>query len=132
MLDSNLKSQLNSYLERVTLPFEIVASVDATEASQEMLGLLNDIVCCHVSRTLRFVREHLAARGIQLAALAAGMHLTGGCSLLPGIEALAQNVFGIPAQLARLHGVLGMTPDAPENPQYACAIGLTKLTSPNV
>ena len=44
MLDSNLKSQLKSYLERVTLPFEIVASVDATEASQEMLGLLNDIV----------------------------------------------------------------------------------------
>ena len=44
MLDSNLKSQLKSYLERVTLPFEIVASVDATEASQEMLGLLNDVV----------------------------------------------------------------------------------------
>ena len=44
MLDSNLKSQLKSYLERVTIPFEMVASVDATEASQEMLSLLNDIV----------------------------------------------------------------------------------------
>ena len=28
MLDSNLKAQLAAYLERVKLPFEIVASLD--------------------------------------------------------------------------------------------------------
>ena len=44
MLDDNLKSQLKGYLERVTIPFEIVASVDTTEASQEMLSLLGNIV----------------------------------------------------------------------------------------
>ena len=44
MLDDNLKSQLKGYLERVTVPFEIVASVDTTEASQEMLSLLGNIV----------------------------------------------------------------------------------------
>ena len=53
MLDSNLKSQLKSYLERVTLPFEIVASVDATEASQDMLGLLNDVVALCDKITLK-------------------------------------------------------------------------------
>ncbi|TBU98644.1 alkyl hydroperoxide reductase subunit F [Stutzerimonas kirkiae] len=44
MLDTNLKTQLKAYLERVTQPFEIVASLDDGEKSQEMLGLLQDIV----------------------------------------------------------------------------------------
>ncbi|AZC27010.1 alkyl hydroperoxide reductase subunit F [Pseudomonas sessilinigenes] len=44
MLDANLKSQLKSYLERVTQPIEIVASLDDGAKSQEMLALLKDIV----------------------------------------------------------------------------------------
>ena len=44
MLDSNLKAQLKAYLERVKLPFEITASLDDGKASQEMHGLLRDIV----------------------------------------------------------------------------------------
>ncbi|WP_428509415.1 alkyl hydroperoxide reductase subunit F [Roseateles sp.] len=43
MLDAALKSQLKSYLERVTQPFEIIASLDQREASSELLGLLQDI-----------------------------------------------------------------------------------------
>jgi NADH-dependent peroxiredoxin subunit F len=43
MLDANLKTQLKTYLERVTRPIEIVASVDDTPKSQELLALLNDI-----------------------------------------------------------------------------------------
>ncbi|ALN20258.1 FAD-dependent pyridine nucleotide-disulfide oxidoreductase [Ectopseudomonas mendocina] len=44
MLDANLKAQLKAYLEKVTQPFEIVASLDDGEKSQELLGLLQDIV----------------------------------------------------------------------------------------
>ncbi len=44
MLDANLKAQLKTYLERVKLPFEITASLDDSAGSQEMLGLLQDIV----------------------------------------------------------------------------------------
>jgi NADH-dependent peroxiredoxin subunit F len=44
MLDANLKAQLKAYLERVKLPFEITASLDDSAASQEMHGLLQDIV----------------------------------------------------------------------------------------
>ncbi|MGR4042965.1 alkyl hydroperoxide reductase subunit F [Pseudomonas sp. 910_21] len=44
MLDANLKAQLKSYLERVTQPIEIVASLDDGAKSQEMLELLKDIV----------------------------------------------------------------------------------------
>jgi alkyl hydroperoxide reductase subunit F len=43
MLDSNLKLQLQGYLERISQPVEIVASLDDSEKSQEMLDLLNDI-----------------------------------------------------------------------------------------
>ena len=43
MLDANLKTQLKAYLEKVTQPFEIVASLDGGAKSQEMLGLLQDI-----------------------------------------------------------------------------------------
>lgn len=44
MLDANLKNQLRTYLEKVSLPFEIVASLDGGAKSQELLGLLQDIV----------------------------------------------------------------------------------------
>jgi len=43
MLDANLKTQLKAYLEKVTQPFEIVASLDDSAKSEEMLALLNDI-----------------------------------------------------------------------------------------
>ncbi|MDI5922231.1 alkyl hydroperoxide reductase subunit F [Halomonas sp. LR5S13] len=44
MLDDNLKSQLKAYLEKVTQPFEIVASLDDGAKSKELHGLLTDIV----------------------------------------------------------------------------------------
>jgi len=43
MLDDTLKAQLGAYLERVTQPFEIVASLSDSENSREMLDLLQTI-----------------------------------------------------------------------------------------
>ncbi|GAC1037205.1 alkyl hydroperoxide reductase subunit F [Pseudomonas sp. No.117] len=43
MLDANLQAQLKTYLERVTRPIEIVASLDDGAKSREMLSLLQDI-----------------------------------------------------------------------------------------
>lgn len=43
MLDANLKAQLAAYLERMTQPVEIVASLDETPASADMRALLKDI-----------------------------------------------------------------------------------------
>lgn len=43
MLDNDLKEQLRAYLERVTHPIELVASVDESASSHELLGLLRDI-----------------------------------------------------------------------------------------
>ncbi len=43
MLDDTLKAQLKAYLERVTLPFELVATVDDSDSSREMVELLQTI-----------------------------------------------------------------------------------------
>ena len=43
MLDDQLKSQLATYLERVTQPFEMVASLDDGDTSREMHELLTTI-----------------------------------------------------------------------------------------
>ncbi len=43
MLDTNLKQQLSAYLQRISQPVEIVASLDDSEASADMRDLLKDI-----------------------------------------------------------------------------------------
>ena len=43
MLDDNIKAQLKAYLERVTLPIELVVALDEREASREMQALVEDI-----------------------------------------------------------------------------------------
>ncbi len=53
MLDNNLKAQLKTYLEKVTLPFEIVASLGDGAKSQEMLALLEEIASLSDKITLR-------------------------------------------------------------------------------
>ena len=53
MLDDTLKAQLAAYLERVTLPFEIVASLDERDASKELLSLLQTIEGLSDKITLR-------------------------------------------------------------------------------
>ncbi|NWA25054.1 alkyl hydroperoxide reductase subunit F [Pseudomonas gingeri] len=52
MLDANLKAQLKSYLERVTQPIEIVASLDDGAKSQEMLALLKEVASVSKDITL--------------------------------------------------------------------------------
>jgi len=43
MLDANTKAQLSAYLQRISQPVELVASLDDTPASTEMQSLLQDI-----------------------------------------------------------------------------------------
>jgi alkyl hydroperoxide reductase subunit F len=43
MLDTNLKAQLSAYLQRISQPVEIVASLDDTPASGQLQELLRDV-----------------------------------------------------------------------------------------
>ncbi len=53
MLDATLKAQLKAYLEKVIQPFEIVASLDDSDKSEEMSAMLHDIVSLTDKITLR-------------------------------------------------------------------------------
>ena len=53
MLDDTLKAQLKAYLERVTQPFELVASVDGSDSSREMVTLLETIATLSDKITVR-------------------------------------------------------------------------------
>ena len=53
MLDANLKAQLHAYLEKVTQPFEIVASLDNGAKSTELKNLLEEIAGMSDKITLR-------------------------------------------------------------------------------
>src|SRR6202008_1940035 len=55
----------------------------------------------------------------------AGVFITGGCSLLNGIDHLAEEIFEMPATVAHAQTMSGLT-SAFENPQFSTAIGLLK------
>jgi alkyl hydroperoxide reductase subunit F len=62
MLDTNLKQQLQSFLGRISQPIEIVATLDASDASSEMRALLQDIAGLS---SLIEVREQAAAGSVR-------------------------------------------------------------------
>lgn len=53
MLDDDLKTQLAAYLERVSRPFELVASLDGSDKSEELRTLLEQIAAMSDKITLR-------------------------------------------------------------------------------
>jgi alkyl hydroperoxide reductase subunit F len=55
MLDDSLRSQLKTYLEKVSQPIELAASLDDGAASQELLALLQDIAA--LSDKITLMRE---------------------------------------------------------------------------
>jgi alkyl hydroperoxide reductase subunit F len=57
MLDANLKTQLQAYLERLTRPVHLVASLDDGDSSAEMLALLRDIEALSAKITLETRRD---------------------------------------------------------------------------
>lgn len=83
-------------------------------------------LCWRVWAIFDRIKTRIETSGVRLDTLGAGVHLTGGCSLLRGIDDLAQEVFGLQAQRARVTGVKCAASEI-ENPGYSCAIGLLKL-----
>ena len=55
--------------------------------------------------------------------IAAGLVLTGGCSILEGMPELAEQVFNMPVRRGIPRGVGGLV-DVVKSPMYATAVGL--------
>ncbi len=121
-----LKLEEGSVLLGHSKPGEMIALKDETgfagkEIEREML---NTIIHCRVRETLELLRRELEQYNF-LPYLGAGILLTGGCSLLKGIDQLAEESFGLPVHLTHAHTMSGLT-SAFENPQLSTAIGLIK------
>lgn len=56
-------------------------------------------------------------------ALAGGVVVTGGSSLIEGMEEMAEQIFNMPARLGYPHGTGGLS-DVVDSPMYATAVGL--------
>jgi cell division protein FtsA len=85
---------------------------------------LNTIIHMRVRETLELLKRRLEVEKY-LDFLGAGILITGGCSLLNGIDSLAEEIFQIPVQIARSQPMSGLK-SAFENPQFATAIGLIR------
>lgn len=70
MLDADLKTQLKAYLEKVTQPIELVASLDDGDKSRELEGLLQDVAS--LSDKITYSRRDDDARRPSFAIVRAG------------------------------------------------------------
>jgi cell division protein FtsA len=85
---------------------------------------LNTIIHMRVRETFELLKRRLEEEPY-LSYLGGGIFITGGCSLLNGIDNLAEELFEIPARMVHAHTTSGLT-SAVENPQFSTAIGLIK------
>ena len=75
MLDSNLKAQLKAYLERVTQPIELVASLDERPASVEMRALLEEVAGLSEKISLRLDGDDARRPSFNISRVGHGMGL---------------------------------------------------------
>src|SRR5258708_15272792 len=86
---------------------------------------LNTIIYLRLREAFELLKRRLEQEPY-LGYLGAGIFITGGCSLLSGIDHLASEIFEIPANLTHAQAAWGVT-SAVENPQFSTAIGLVKF-----
>jgi cell division protein FtsA len=85
---------------------------------------LNTIIHLRMREVLELLKRTLDEESF-INYVGAGIFITGGCSLLNGIDHIAQEIFEMPAHVAHAQTMSGLT-SAFENPQFSTAIGLIK------
>jgi cell division protein FtsA len=108
------------------LPGEtIVLKDDSGFAGKEIeRETLNTIIHLRLRETFELLKRTVEEEPF-INYVGAGIFITGGCSLLNGIDHLAAEVFEMPAHVAHAQTTSGLT-SAAENPQFATVIGLLK------
>lgn len=103
-----------------------VAIGDGLEARHIEREVVSTIIHSRVRETLESLKQRLS-EGNFTHRNGECIFLTGGCSRLPGVCALAEEVFGSPARIARVTEMVSGREDDLTNPQLSCAIGLLKF-----
>ena len=106
------------------LPGEtVVLKDDSGFAGKEVeRETLNTIIHLRVRETLELLRRTLEEESF-INFIGEGIFITGGCSLIRGIDNLAEEIFEIPARVAHAQTMSGLT-SAFQNPQLSTAITL--------
>ena len=99
-----------------------VSSVGDREPRTISKRVLAEICEPRVEEILSLVDQELARSGYKNM-IPAGVVLTGGSSLVSGIEDLGEQVFDLPTRVGYPRGVRGLT-DIVDSPKYATAVGL--------
>ncbi len=84
--------------------------------------ILAEILEPRVEEIFTLVKRELMQAGLKNA-IASGVVLTGGASLLEGISEIAESVFEQPVRIGRPQGVSGLV-DVVNSPMYATGVGL--------
>jgi cell division protein FtsA len=86
---------------------------------------LANIINARVTELFELVQAEMEKSGYQ-GLLPAGVVLTGGASLLPGMRAITSQVLRVPARLAQPENISGMT-DMLRSPSFSTVVGLLRL-----
>ena len=105
--------------ERDTFSAHLFGEEKATLISRRELAM---IIEARMEEIFDLVLQEIKRSGYD-GLLPAGMVLTGGCSLLPGVRTLANRVVNLPVRLARPENLVGLT-DQLHSPAYSTSVGL--------
>ena len=84
--------------------------------------LVGEIIEPRLEEILNFLKREILHSGY-LDKLGAGIVLTGGCTLLPGVIEMAERIFDLPIKRAKPQSVEGL-PEFMQHPSYSSAVGL--------
>ena len=99
-----------------------VPSVGGRKPRMLSRQVMAEILQPRAEEIFTLIHEEVTRAGFEKL-LNAGVVLTGGGSLLPGMVEVAEQVFDLPVRLGRPGGVNGLTEPA-SGPQFATAVGL--------
>lgn len=83
---------------------------------------LSSIIEARVSEIFKLILQEIKRSGYD-GLLPAGLVLTGGSSMLPGIKRLASEVMGLPVRAAQPENLVGLV-DKLNSPAYSTSVGL--------
>jgi cell division protein FtsA len=92
--------------------------------------VLSGIIEPRVSELFGLIDRQIASNGIKRS-LSAGVVITGGASLLDGMNELAEQVFDLPVRVGRPEGLDGLS-EVVADPRFATGVGLLRATAPAV
>jgi cell division protein FtsA len=116
MLDESSKGQ------KISIPHEL-----GLPAKTINLEHLRRIMSLRLEEILSLVEQELAELGL-LDYVRAGVFLSGGCSRIPQIQTLAENIFDMPVSRGSSNSISGLK-SALDQPEFATAIGLVRFGS---